>query len=235
MKPHTLRLIPFASLLLVGLLLSACGSSTEETTPTDTVEQIQTEAVATFSAGLTSTAVAIPTATPTATGTPTLTATSAPAVTNTPSATVPVTVPPSSCEGLVFVADVTIPDNTTIDPGEEFTKTWKVRNSGTCVWEEDFELNFTGGEAMGGSSVTLGSAVQPGNEVDISVDLTGPTTAGTYRGNWRMTNAGGTSFGDEIFVLIVVGTAAETAAPTATTVSTATQTPTDSPTETATP
>ena len=34
----------------------------------------------------------------------------------------------------VFVADVTIPDNTVIAPGTTFTKTWRVRNDGNCTW-----------------------------------------------------------------------------------------------------
>ena len=233
MKPRALSFRPIAISLTVGLLLAACGSGAEEATPTFTVAQIQTEAVATFAAGLTETALAMPTNTPTETMTPTTTATNAPVATNTVAATAVSTIPVGSCEGLAFVSDVTVPDNTTMTPGQQFTKTWRVRNTGTCPWETSFELNFTGGEAMGGSSIGLASVVEPGNEVDLSVDLTAPTTAGTYRANWLMTNAGGTFFGDEIYVQIVVSGAAATSTPSAS--STPTLTPTATPTETATP
>jgi len=233
MKPRVLSHRSMAISLTVGLLLAACGSSAEEATPTFTVEQIQTEAVATFAAGLTATALAMPTNTPAETATPTPTATSTRAATSTAPATLVGTVPPASCDGLTFVSDVTVPDNTTMTPGQNFTKTWRVGNSGTCPWEAGFKLNFTGGEAMGGSSIALASVVEPGNEVDLSVDLTAPTTAGTYRGNWLMTNASGTFFGDEVYVQIVVSAAAATSTPSAS--STPTLTPTATPTETATP
>jgi hypothetical protein len=241
MKPRALSLRPIAISLFVGLLLVACGSGAEEATPTFTVEQIQTEAVATFSAGLTETALAMPTETPTSTATPIPTATSLPEVTNTAVPTIGGTIPPASCEGSAFVSDVTIPDNTTITPGQVFTKTWRVRNIGTCAWQTSFELNFTGGERMDGTSGSLLNTIQPGDEVDVSVEMTAPDTAGTYRGNWRMVNEAGAFFGDEIYVLIVVGDSTATpttaASETATTVATATETPTptETPTETATP
>jgi hypothetical protein len=121
-------------------------------------------------------------------------------------------------------------------PGQKFTKTWRVRNSGSCAWAGGFKFNFTGGEAMGGASATLESAVQAGNETDLSVAMTAPSTAGTYRGNWRMATASGAIFGDEVYVLIVVGgaTASATVSASATPSPspTATLAPTDIPTET---
>jgi hypothetical protein len=213
----------------VSLVLAACGRATEVPTPTVAVEQIRTEAVATFSAGLTATALALPTGT--ATDTPTPPGSSTPGATNTIPATAAATA--GSCYGLAFVSDVTIPDNTTMTPGQQFTKTWRVRNTGSCAWQAGFSLRFIGGEAMGGSSASLANAVQPGNTADISVAMTAPTTAGTYRGNWRMANAAGSYFGDEIYVLIIVGGATST--PTGSASSTPTMTPTSTSTETMTP
>ena len=241
MKPRVLSHRSMAISLTVGLMLAACGSSAEEATPTFTVEQIQTEAVATFSAGLTETALAMPTETPTSTATPAPTVTSLPAATTIAVPTVGGTIPPASCEGSAFVSDVTVPDNTTMTPGQTFTKTWRVLNNGTCAWETSFELNFTGGERMDGTSGSLSEAIQVGGEVDISVEMTAPDAAGTYRGNWRMVNAAGAFFGDEIYVLIIVGDSTATptteASATATTAATVTETPTptETPPETATP
>ncbi len=218
-------------LLALTLLLTACGGPTEEATPTVDVEQIRTEAVATFSAGLTATALALPSNTPTGTPTPPPSG-STPQVTVTAAATAVATV--SSCYGLTYVSDVTIPDNTTMTPGNQFTKTWRVRNSGSCAWQAGFTLRFIGGEAMGGSSVSLQDAVQPGNTTDISVALTAPTTPGTYRGNWRMTDAAGRYFGDEVYLLIIVGDATATATVSASATPTPTLTPTSTSTEGAT-
>jgi len=59
--------------------------------------------------------------------------------------------------------------------------------------------------------VTLEGAVNPGTETELSVALTAPTEAGTYRSNWMMTDFSGTYFGDEVYVLIVVsGSASST-------------------------
>jgi hypothetical protein len=90
---------------------------------------------------------------------------------------------------------------------------------------------------MGGSSVSLAGDVQPGNEINVSVPMTARNTAGTYRGNWRMTDASGTYFGDEVYVLIIVGGSTATVTPTASAIPTlaATATPTPTSTETATP
>src|SRR5690606_3738857 len=38
------------------------------------------------------------------------------------------------CNVASFVADVTIPDNTNIAVSKAFTKTWRLRNSGSCTW-----------------------------------------------------------------------------------------------------
>jgi hypothetical protein len=37
---------------------------------------------------------------------------------------------------MAYVADVTIPDGTVMTPGNAFSKTWRVRNSGTCKWKD---------------------------------------------------------------------------------------------------
>lgn len=209
------------ALLLASVsMLAGCGSSAADMTPTVGADQIQTIAVATFAADLTSTALAMPTNTPTATETPTATATNTPAATNTVAAAATAAAPTSSCYNLTYVSDVTIPDDTKMDPGETFTKTWRVRNSGSCKWEEDFLFAFIGGEAMGGSSKAINDIVDPGETVDLSVNMTAPSNPGTYRGNWRLSTAAKAYFGDEVYVKIIVGNA-----PTATATPTSTTTP----------
>jgi hypothetical protein len=111
-----------------------------------------------------------------------------------------------------FVTDVTIPDNTNMDPGESFTKTWRLKNVGTCTWTADYDLVFDSGNAMGGSaSVGLGTSVPPNGTVDVSIGLTAPSSNGTFRGNFKLRNEKGIVFGigtnaDVAFwVQIVVG------------------------------
>jgi hypothetical protein len=135
---------------------------------------------------------------------------------------------------MAFVSDVTVPDNTTMKPGQTFTKTWRVRNNGSCAWESGSKFNFIGGEAMGGGTLTLDKAVNPGTETELSVAMTAPNASGSHRGNWRMTTAAGANFGDEVYVIIVVSGSASTSTgvvtqATATATPTATGTPTDTP------
>ena len=74
------------------------------------------------------------------------------------------------------VNDITIPDDTEMDPGTSFRKTWSMKNGGTCVWNEGYSLIFSGGDAMGWKTpVFLPNPVYPGETVEISIDLKAPT------------------------------------------------------------
>lgn len=214
------RLIKAQILFALGaILIASCGSNVPEATPTNSVEQIQTYAVSTFSSALTLTALVAPTNTPAATPTSaTPAATIGPFVTSTGGAPLGGLTTPAvpqtgagttaSCYGLKFVSDVSIPDNTPVKPGQSFTKTWKVQNSGSCAWDAGFKFQSTGGDAMGATAFTLPASVASGATYDISVPMTAPSTTGAVRGNWRMSTAAGQFFGDEVFVVIVVGSGA---------------------------
>lgn len=108
-----------------------------------------------------------------------------------------------------YVADVTIPDDTIVDPGAGFVKTWRVRNEGDCTWTPDYSLVFVGGNQMSGSTaVQIPQTVAPGAEVDLSVSLVAPSSFGTHRGEWLLQNAAGELFGSggdfPFYVQIVV-------------------------------
>jgi hypothetical protein len=111
-----------------------------------------------------------------------------------------------------FSKDVTVPDNTRMDPGEEFEKIWRLENVGTCPWTENYSIVFDSGNIMDGPpSITLGTTVEPGGTIDISIPLTAPLTNGTHKGNWLLRNTKGLLFGlgDDadapFWVIIVVG------------------------------
>ena len=40
------------------------------------------------------------------------------------------------CDWVQFVADVTIPDGLPVDPGVALSKTWRLKNIGTCWWNK---------------------------------------------------------------------------------------------------
>lgn len=106
---------------------------------------------------------------------------------------------PLPCNLGRFVTDVTIPDGTKFEPGESFTKTWRIKNVGSCAWTSGYDIVFSGGDAMDAPSavqITSGT-VNPGQNVDVSVDLTAPASEGTYRGNWQLRDPSDVIFGIE--------------------------------------
>ena len=118
-------------------------------------------------------------------------------ITNTPvptSTALPTAV--SYCDWVAFVKDVSIPDGTTLVPGETFTKTWRLKNRGTCTWTPDYMLVYASGSQMGGTTaVRLPGNVAPGQTVDISITLTAPSASGHYTGYWILRNPSGALFG----------------------------------------
>jgi hypothetical protein len=189
------------ALVLMALLAAACnlpgngGTATQESP-----EAIFTQAAQTVAAELTRVALlASPTPNrpilPTSTFTPI--ATDTPIPTNTPIYTPTNT--PIPCNLATFVIDVTVPDNTPMAPNQVFTKTWRIHNAGSCSWNSSYLLIFDHGDGMG---VTAGytqqlttGVVNPGQEVDLNVNLKAPAAIGTYAGYWRLRDPGGTVFG----------------------------------------
>lgn len=132
-----------------------------------------------------------------------------------------------------YVTDVTIPDDSVLAPETAFTKTWRVRNTGSCAWEAGTQLVFVSGEAMSGPAAVDAPVAEAGAEVDISVDLISPADPGTYRGNWQLQAPDGTRFGPLLYLRIVVQepvTETPTATPTVTPTMTVTPTVTVTPT-----
>ncbi len=228
------RLTKLTNLLLLAVFfLSACnlpfGSSVSEadavrTSAAKTVEVLRTQAAGSGVGANTLPPIHTPTLKPgsvPATQMPqpsitppnTLIPTKEPTATRLPTSTVV----PIPCDRADFVADVTIPDNTYIAPGTSFTKTWALKNSGTCTWTTAYQLVYASGEQMGGQTATvLPGNVLPGQSINLSVNMTAPTAAGAHQGYWRLQNAYGGAFGwgingDQAFwVLINSGSTSST-------------------------
>jgi hypothetical protein len=101
------------------------------------------------------------------------------------------------CDLASFIDDVTIPDGTKVDPGQAFTKTWRLKNNGSCTWTSDYRLVFSSGDQMGAPNAVqfTNGVVPPGGEVDVSVNLTAPNTPDTYKGYFKLRNANNVIFG----------------------------------------
>lgn len=121
-----------------------------------------------------------------------------------------------------FIADVTIPDNTMLAAGTAFAKTWRVRNDGTCTWE-NYQLVFADGNQFSGPGAANVGLTPPGSTTDISINLTAPAAPGNYTGRWRLRATNGVIFGGLTVVIVVPATPTPTA----------TSTPTPAPTTSA--
>ncbi|HWQ45247.1 MAG TPA: NBR1-Ig-like domain-containing protein [Longilinea sp.] len=92
--------------------------------------------------------------------------------------------------------DVTIPDDTVMEPGSLFLKTWRLVNSGVCAWQPGTQVMWYGGDLLGAPLLqSLTTVVQPGGVVEISVQMQAPQQAGEYTGYWILTSPDGQPFG----------------------------------------
>ena len=140
-----------------------------------------------------------------ATAAATIAATATPLTLKTPLAT-----SQTSCDNMKYVADVTIPDGYVAARGEVMKKTWTVQNIGPCTWTQDYKLIFGwGGQGTNWSTtqpVNLSKVVAPGENIDITVELSAPSAAGEYVGVFKLQNAKGFNFppGQQVTIDIVV-------------------------------
>ncbi|MCE9645671.1 MAG: hypothetical protein K8S20_06695 [Chloroflexi bacterium] len=196
-------------LALTGMLILAACAPATPIEPTPDVLAVRTSAAYTVVAEFTLTAAAFtPTPLP-PTETPTQeppTETPAPVFATDPTQ-IALGTPGELCDDLSFdptTVDVTILDGTAMTPGQEFIKTWKIKNTGACAWGDGYGLIYSYGEKMDGQPVPLGVLVEVGQEVEISVNFKAPTKIGEYTSAWQMTNPKGIPFGKAIFVKIIV-------------------------------
>jgi len=232
------------SILVAILLVSILTACVGEEVPTEDPDAFMTSVVGTMVSSFFSTQTAmytppaptataaiatiapLPTATvvyPTATFalilTPTFIFYSATPATITPTGTLAtMTVDASSlavgCDNLAFIRDVNIPSGTVIEREQDFTKTWKVQNTGTCDWMYQYSLVPSGGDDLGGGATKIQKTVTVWDWSELSVSLQAPKKPGTYTSYWRLSN-GQTAFGATLAISIVVsdGSAASTPVP----------------------
>jgi len=199
--------------LLIALLGGACGASpTQAPEPTPDVAAVRTSAASTVVSQFTLTAAAftatpLPPPTQTQAPEPTATATEPPVaqVTNAQGTTI------ALCDKYAWdiaTVDVNVPDNTAMSPGQEFVKTWKIKNIGACTWGEGYKLIYSYGDKMSGAAQALTAAIAPGEEVEVSVAFKAPNLPGSYQSFWTLQNPKGIAFqgndGKVLYVLITV-------------------------------
>lgn len=177
-------------------------------TETATAEAVPSTTLVSGGVGETALAAATQTpipATPTSSLPPLLTAQEGqplPSPTNTSIPTVAISSPPpattSPCNQAAagVPLDVTAPAGARFNPGEEFVKTWRIVNTGSCTWTPQYALVWVSGQQMSTiSEFAWGSNVAPGEMLEISVLMTAPRTPGRYQSGWLLRSPNGERFG----------------------------------------
>lgn len=86
-------------------------------------------------------------------------------------------------------------DGTTYAPNTPFTKTWTVKNTGSCNWDSNYLVFQLSGAFMTQSPgyliVQSGHTVTPGQTVNISIGMTSPVESGNYISYWGLKKRNG--------------------------------------------
>jgi len=180
----------FFALFSLSLLLGACSSNASE----EELKMAATSAAQTVEARFTEMAESTPEpqATPTkieATDIPETTPEAA------PTATIVSSVAPEGCLVASLVSE-TIPDGTVLATGEYFTKRWYIQNNGECTWNQEYQLIYWDGDLMDGyTAYNFTDVVQPGEQIELPIELRAPDAPGVYTGYWMMKSRSGYLFG----------------------------------------
>jgi hypothetical protein len=187
--------------VLAALLLSACGGGGGNS------DAVLTEAAQIAFTALTQTAAVV---TPTSTASPvppTATPTVAPpTLTPTPEGTLPTATQqpaqqqPQNGNVPCLRANLeteTIPDGTKYMVGTNFTKTWRIKNIGSCTWTAAFNAVWIQGDLMDADSAVpfTEKDIPPGGYAEIEINMRAPNPAGPHKGYWMLRSADGITFG----------------------------------------
>jgi hypothetical protein len=111
---------------------------------------------------------------------------------------------PTCIDGLTFVADVTIPDNTIVAAGSTLDKQWLVQNSGSCNWDNLYRLRLINGVDLDAAPEQALYPARAGIQATLQIIFIAPLEIGEYLSEWQAFDAKGIPFGDAFFIKIVV-------------------------------
>jgi hypothetical protein len=112
---------------------------------------------------------------------------------------------PTPCTNdLKFAQDISVPDGTTLTPGEPVDKQWLVTNTGSCNWAAGYRLRLISGEAMGVPSEQALYPAVSGTQATLRIVFTAPPEAGSHQGAWQAFSPEGIAFGEAVYIQIVV-------------------------------
>lgn len=111
-------------------------------------------------------------------------------------------------------------DGTDLIVGQAFNVSWRIENTGSTNWSQNFRLVFDGGTNFTTNAITekaTGVEIWPGGAGDMTLECTAPLVEGTYTMWWHVEDTNGTVLNPQtlsITIDVVSGELTPTPAPT---------------------
>jgi hypothetical protein len=206
---HKKRTLSVIGVLLSLLWLAACSPTVPTSTPTLDLNPFRTEVAGTVLAQVTQALALTPSVTPLSSPTATNLPTSTPSPTASPAPSETVTLssgtPKAGTENQAQWVAQSIADDTIFAPGEVFTMTWTLKNTGSSTWTAGYLFRYYSGNTFGApKEISMGREVLPGGEIDITIDMKAPANPGSYRTDWVMSNENRANFKEPVYLKIKV-------------------------------
>jgi len=79
-----------------------------------------------------------------------------------------------------------------------------VQNNGSCNWDERYRFKFVGGVEMGAVIEQALYPARSGAQATMRITFTAPSVPGKYTTAWQAVDPNGETFGDAVFMEIIV-------------------------------
>jgi hypothetical protein len=209
MPQKKIRTLSVIGAMVSLLWLAACSPSAPTISPTLDQNPIRTEAAATVLAEVTRALALTPSATPLPNPTTTNRPTATPGLTASPSpsetATLSSGTPNAAIDNHAEWVSQSVADGTVLAPGQTFTMTWRLKNTGITTWTAAYKLRYYSGDTFGATKeVAIGQDVLPGGEIDINIAMKAPVNPGNYRSDWVMSSENLSNFKEPVYLKVKV-------------------------------
>jgi hypothetical protein len=123
---------------------------------------------------------------------------------DTPQASVPTSIPATQtlsgvttpCNQAVLISDIGLPSGTQILVGANISKGWRIMNTGSCIWDSDYSLVYSGGNLPNPpATVVFPTQVQPMGSIDLQLLFQSPGYSGSFQALFLLRDPAGATFG----------------------------------------
>ena len=129
-----------------------------------------------------------------------------PTATPIPAPSAPITSSTNCVNDAGFLEDLTIPDQTVVDPGAELDKRWSVQNRGSCDWGPGYHLLHISNDAFSTMDEIALYPASAGSMAVWQVQLVAPLDPGEHISIWQARAPDGALFGEQVYLWVVVAT-----------------------------